>query len=222
MESGVPARWLEGRSAKLSFAALSLVLVMTAAWAGYYRPAPVRAAERFAADLIVLSRVEAFADEIEAAARESGLDPCLVAAMVYCESSGRPDAVSNKDAVGLMQLMSSAARDSAARLGLEAPSREELLSDPALNLRLGASHFAWTLHHEGDDLERALVAYNPGRARLARWVREAGSYEAWREERERAGDSGVLRYARRVLDYSQTFCDRGVFRCEVEDATGEP
>lgn len=222
MNSGAPERWVESRTAKSWFAGLSVVLVSLSAWAGYYRPAPVRAAERYAADLIVLSRVEGFADEIEAAAKESGLDPCLLAAIVYCESSGRPDAVSSKDAVGLTQLVGSAARDSAARLGLDAPTREELLADPALNLRLGASHFAWTLHHEGDDVERALVAYNTGRARLARWVREAGSYEAWRAERERAGDSSVLRYARRVLDYSQTFCDRGALRCEVVGATGEP
>jgi soluble lytic murein transglycosylase-like protein len=222
MEQEAPARWLEQRSAKLAFAGLSLLLVLLSAWAGYYRPAPIRAAERFAADLVVLNRVEGFASEIELAAQESGLDPCLLAAIVYCESSGRPGAVSHKDAIGLMQLVDSAARDSAARLGLEAPSREELIGDPGLNLRLGASHFAWTLHHEGDDLERALVAYNTGRARLARWVREAGSYEAWREERTRAGDSSVLRYARRVLDYSQTFCDRGALRCEVVAATSGP
>ncbi len=200
-------------SAGWIFAGLALLLILASAWAGYYRPQPVRAVERHVADIIVLARVEAFADEIELAARESGLDPCLVAAMVYSESSGRPDVVSSAQAVGLMQLLPDAAKDSAARLGIEVPTTEQLLSDPALNLRLGASHFAWTLHHEGGDLERALVAYNAGRTKLARWIKKAGSYTAWRAERQRAGDSGVLGYARRVMDYSRTFCERGVLVC---------
>jgi soluble lytic murein transglycosylase-like protein len=197
-----------------TFAALSVALLVAAGWAGYSRPAMARKLERFATDIIVLARVEAFASEIEFAGEESGLDPCLIAAMVYSESSGRPGAISSANALGLMQLLPDATKDSAARLGIPTPTSEQLLSDPGLNLRLGASHFAWTLKHEGDDPERALVAYNAGRARLARWIKQAGSYTAWREERVRAGNSPVLSYARRVLDYRQTFCERGVLVCE--------
>lgn len=203
------------RRALWAFAAVAALGLWLAAWAGYTRPAIAKEVERFATDLVVLSRVEAFADEIEQAARESGLDPCLLAAIVYSESSGRPDAVSSAGAVGLTQLVPSATRDAARRLGLPgAPTPEELLADPALNLRLGASHFAWTLEHEDRDPERALIAYNAGRAKLARWIREAGSYTRWREARLAAGSSPTLRYARRVLDYQRTFCERGVLVCE--------
>jgi soluble lytic murein transglycosylase-like protein len=194
------------RVALVVVAALGLI---AAGLAGYLRPDRARAVLRAIADPIVLRRVETFSREIEAAAAESNLDPCLIAGIVYAESSGRPDAVSSADAVGLMQLVPAAASDSALRLGIEVPSRQELLDDPALNLRLGASHFAWTLLHEEDEVERALVAYNAGRAKLRRWIRDAGSYTRWREESLRSG-SAVLSYARRVLEYRGIFAERGV------------
>src|SRR5690606_32687436 len=107
-------------------------------------------------------------------------EPSLVAGIVYAESRGLPDAVSSADALGLMQLMPAAVHDACKALGIEEPTREELLTNPALNLRLGARHFAWTLEHEERDVERALCAYNAGRARLRRWTDEHGSYAEWR------------------------------------------
>ena len=62
----------------------------------------------------------------------------------------------------------------------------------------------------GGDLERALVAYNAGPGRLNKWIEEAGSWEAWRAEREAAGNSQVLGYARRVRQYRERFAERGV------------
>jgi len=153
-------------------------------------------------------RVESHADVIRAAAAESGVDPCLLAGIMYVESRGRPEAVSGKGALGLFQLMTSAAGDSARRLKLPEPAREDLLSDPLLNARLAASHLAWLQRHEGPDPERVLVAYNAGRGRLAGWIREAGSFEAWREGRERAGGQGTLAYARQVLGMCRRFRER--------------
>jgi len=186
-----------------------LLLVVGSGLVGYLWPREARALVRRFADPIVLARVEAFAREIDAASRESGLDPNLVAAIVYAESSGRQAAVSRADALGLMQLKEDAANDAARRLGLEAPSREALLEDPALNLRLGASQFAWTLRNEEGDPLRALVAYNAGRTKLRRWIRKAGSYENWYAEQRRDGDSEVLSYADKVLLYTEVFRERG-------------
>lgn len=201
--------------------ALIALLLCASGVAGYLWPRETRAFMRRVADPIVLARVEGFDAEIQRAAQESGLDPHLVAAIVYCESSGDPGAISSADALGLMQLVPDAAADAARRLGLEVPTREELLADPALNLRLGASHFAWTLANEGGDLRRALVAYNAGRTKLRRWIRKAGSYEAWYAEQKRAGDSGVLAYAEKVLDYAEVFRERGEIAPGTQAATDE-
>jgi len=55
-----------------------------------------------------------------------------------------------------------------------------------------------------------LVAYNAGPGRLDRWIQDAGSYAAWRSEREAAGDSQVLDYARKVAAYRERFAERGL------------
>ena len=157
-------------------------------------------------------RVESHAEEIYAAAKEQSLEPALIAALVYVESTGRVGVVSRSGAMGLTQLMPAAASDAARALGLPEPTPEELLSDAGLNLRLGARHLAWTLEAEGGDIERALVAYNAGRGKLAGWIRERGGYALWRERALALGDSPTLAYAWRVLAYRDTFRGRDSFR----------
>jgi len=196
-----------------AFIVLVAVVGLTLRWSPDSREA-ARRLWRIAADPVLLARVEGHREVILAAAEEQGLDPNLIAGIVAAESSGHVDAVSRVGAMGLMQLMPSAAGDAAKKLKLPEPTREQLLTDAALNVRLGARHFAWTLKHEERDVERALVAYNAGRGRLAGWIREAGSYTAWRAEREAAGDSSVLAYARKVQAYAESFKKRGSFAVE--------
>jgi soluble lytic murein transglycosylase len=158
---------------------------------------------------VAVRRVEGHAAELRAAAAESGLDPCLLAAVMYAESSGRIDAVSNRGALGAFQLMPSAAGDAAKRLGLPEPTREDLLTDPELGARLCAAHLSWLLRQDGPDLERVLVAYNAGHTKLRRWIEDEGSYDAWRASRVRAGGAGTLAYARNVLHMRDRFRERG-------------
>lgn len=159
--------------------------------------------------LIGVRRVEGFAQLLRNAGAESGVDPCLLAGVMYVESRGQVDAVSSKEARGLFQLLPAAAGDSAKRLGLPAPSDEDLVSDPVLNTRLGAAHLAWLIRNDGPDLERVLVGYNAGRAKLARWVKEAGGWEAWRAQQVVRDRSGAFTYALDVLEFTQRFRERG-------------
>lgn len=173
---------------------------------------PGRALARTVLEERSLARVEALAEPIRRAAREAGLEPSLVGAIVYVESRGQPEAVSSAGAMGLMQLMPAAAGDAARALGLAEPDRAALLSDVELNLRLGARHLAWTLEHEERHVERALCAYNAGRARLGRWMAEHGGYAAWRRKQLADGDSRVLAYALEVLEVQRRIRERGVLR----------
>jgi soluble lytic murein transglycosylase-like protein len=138
------------------------------------------------------------------------VDPCLLAGLMYVESRGRVDAVSPAGALGLFQLMPAAAADAAGRLHVPPPTREQLLGDPLLNARLAASHLAWLYRNEGPDLERVLVAYNAGRGKLRQWLRDAGTWSAWRAKQVREGDSETLLYAQQVLEFAQRFRERGV------------
>jgi hypothetical protein len=115
-----------------------------------------------------------------AAARRHGLDPELVMAVVSVESSFRPQAVSPKGAVGLMQLM---------------PKTAEALGvadafDPAQNLDGGARHLGQLLTVYGGDLTRALAAYNAGEGAVLRH----GGVPPYRETRA---------YVRKVLERYQ-------------------
>ncbi|MEM7308207.1 MAG: transglycosylase SLT domain-containing protein [Planctomycetota bacterium] len=180
-----------------------------------------RAAMRTARDFPAMRRVEGFREELLMAAYESQLDPHLLAAILFSESSGRVNARSHADALGLFQLMLPTAKERAQVLGLPEPTEEQLLSDPLLNARLGADYFAWLLDRNDGNVERALVAYNAGPTKLARWVKEAGGYDAWREERLAAGNSSVLAYAAKVERYRDRFRERGLFDANDLEQLGD-
>lgn len=91
------------------------------------------------------------APQIAQAAREHGLDPALLHAVVQVESGYDAAALSPKGAVGLMQLMPATAQ----RLGV-ADRR-----DPLANLRGGARYLHNLIGTFGD-LPLALAAYNAG------------------------------------------------------------
>lgn len=108
---------------------------------------------------------------IEEQAREQGLDPLLVRAVVRAESDFDPRTVSSAGAMGLMQLMPGTASD----LGVEDAF------DPAENLKGGTRYLKMMLDKYGNNLERALAAYNwgPGnldRARTGRLPEETRTY----------------------------------------------
>lgn len=140
---------------------------------------------------------------IVAAARHHGVDPGLLAIMVYTESRGRPEARSPAGARGLMQLMPSTAAEIAATRGLPAPTPARLL-DPAYNLDLGAWYMARQLERFGE-LPLALAAYNAGPGRAAAHRRgEAGLPE----ETERYQATITALWRERWLPWSPTLLAR--------------
>ena len=108
-------------------------------------------------------------DLIAAAAQEHGLPSPLVHAVVRVESGYRPDAVSSKGAMGLMQLMPATAEE----LGVGDPL------SPAENLA-GGCRYLRALWDRFGDLELALAAYNAGPGA----VESAGGVPEFEETRE--------------------------------------
>jgi soluble lytic murein transglycosylase len=173
----------------------------------FYRE-PLRA---FARDYLSFRSVDRYEDVLRVAALESDVDPCLLAAVMIAESSGRVGARSSANALGLFQLTLTSARWRAELRGMPEPSEEALLSDPLLNARLGADHLRWLLDTYDGDVERALCAYNCGPRRLKELNAAAGGWESWRDERTRSGTSQILAYAHRVLHYRDELFARGFF-----------
>ena len=95
---------------------------------------------------------------VERMAPEYGLDPRLVLAVIQVESAYRTDAVSSKEAAGLMQLIPA----TAARFGVRD------VFDPEDNLRGGMAYLRWLLAYFQGDLTLALAAYNAGEGAVER------------------------------------------------------
>jgi len=101
-------------------------------------------------------------------ARNYGLDPALVAAVIYQESKFEADARSDSGAVGLMQLLPGTAKGIAARTGGAAFELDDLL-DPELNVRYGSWYLRHLLDKYGSE-EKALAAYNGGQGNVDRGI----------------------------------------------------
>ncbi len=96
-----------------------------------------------------------WAGAIQDAADRHGLDPTLLASLVWTESGFRPDAVSHAGARGLTQLMPA----TAAGMGVDP-------DDPAQNLEGGARFLRAMIDRFGT-VELGLAAYNAGPGRVA-------------------------------------------------------
>jgi soluble lytic murein transglycosylase-like protein len=104
---------------------------------------------------------------LQEASSRHNLDAHLLTALVATESGFNPQAVSDKGALGLMQLLP----ETALRYGVaidapDAPRRR--LFDPALNVSTGARHLRDLLNQFDGKLELALAAYNAGAGAVLR------------------------------------------------------
>jgi soluble lytic murein transglycosylase-like protein len=95
---------------------------------------------------------------VDAAARKNGLPPKFVHSVVAAESGYRPDAVSPKGAIGLMQLMPA----TAAGYGADP-------HDPAQNVEAGSAYLRELLVKYDGVARRALAAYNAGPGAVDRY-----------------------------------------------------
>lgn len=89
---------------------------------------------------------------VREAAEHNNLDPALVKAVISTESGWNPRAVSNKGAVGLMQLIP----ETAQRFGVQNSF------DPAQNVEGGSRYLKVLLDRYNGDLTKTLAAYNAG------------------------------------------------------------
>jgi soluble lytic murein transglycosylase len=118
---------------------------------------------------------------IRANAEARGIDPALLAAVVYVESRFDPNARSEAGAVGLMQLLPETAEGIALRTGgTEFVAAD--LRDPEINIRYGSWYLAHLAERYGSS-ELALAAYHAGQGNLDRWLSDSAGI-AFLETRE--------------------------------------
>lgn len=132
-------------------------------------------ATKFDADVVEMTA-------FDAAGSMSG--NAIMRALVQAESSGDPDAVSPKGALGLAQVMPETALEIATELkdetflSLSPEDRKRYLLREDVSLRYGAHYLNKMLKRYGGDLEAALVAYNAGPGNADKWVAAGRNYDA--------------------------------------------
>lgn len=126
-----------------------------------------------------------------------GFEPAQIMALIATESSVFNWSRSHRGALGLMQLQPGTAQFVADRWADEemeiASGGEELLFDPAVNLKLGVRYLAHLRNRFGD-LRTALTAYNYGPTRVSAWLSECAPLPT--------------DYADRILELSDEFRGR--------------
>jgi soluble lytic murein transglycosylase len=134
----------------------------------------------FAVDLSVLPRSywedlfpRPYWTDVKRFASANGLDPYLVSSLIRQESEFNPAAVSNKNALGLMQLLPRVGKNTAKQVKLRHFSAAQLFM-PTINIELGTRYFRSLVDQFGG-IEYALAAYNAGDDRVQDW-QSAGKF----------------------------------------------
>jgi soluble lytic murein transglycosylase-like protein len=124
--------------------------------------------ERYAMGL-TRAEIAAVARTILVETKRHDINPRLVLAVMYVESRFYNFAVSEAEAMGLMQIMPATGEELAARL--EIPWRgPQTLFDPVANVRMGIAYLR-ELSSRYDHLPTVLAAYNWGPGRIDRRLR---------------------------------------------------
>lgn len=101
----------------------------------------------------------AYRDEVKQLAIQYQIDPALVRAVIHAESAFKVNALSNKGAQGLMQLMPGTARDMGVKNAFDARQ----------NIEGGVKYLAWLLESFNGDIKLATAAYNAGPGAVKRY-----------------------------------------------------
>lgn len=112
-----------------------------------------------------------YKDIINKYSQEYKVDPFLVAAIINVESKYNKDAISNKDARGLMQIMPSTGDWAAEVLKLERYNHK-LLHEPDINIKLGTWYISQLKKEFNNNMDLVYAAYNAGSGNVGKWLQD--------------------------------------------------
>lgn len=130
---------------------------------------------------------------------EYGVDENLVFAVIKAESNFQEDAVSHKDALGLMQIMKETAEDVAKKYNIEIDfnnSKKEILNVQN-NIKIGTKYLA-VLLEKYKNKEVAVAAYNAGIGTVDNWI-EKGIIKSDGSDIENIPYKETNNYVRKIL-----------------------
>lgn len=110
-----------------------------------------------------------YRDEINKYSEIYDLDPFLVASVIKVESGYNKNAVSIKDARGLMQIGPSTGKWASEVLTVE-NYNSDMLFEPELNIRFGTWYIRQLKSEFKEDVDLVLAAYNAGSGNVSNWL----------------------------------------------------
>ena len=114
----------------------------------------------------------AYAEQIETWSRVLALDPYYVLAIMRCESSFDPEAVSSAGAIGLMQIMPDTGEWIAHKLELDDVYDQDQLYDPDTNIHFGCWYLSFLTDRFKGDRKQMTAAYNAGHGAVENWLED--------------------------------------------------
>lgn len=109
-----------------------------------------------------------YSDEIRNLGSNYGVKSALIASVANVESNFKEEAISNKGAVGVMQLMPSTAEWLALKIGVTYD--ENSLLNGEYNLQLGAYYLSYLIDYFQDE-KLGVCAYNAGQGNVNAWLK---------------------------------------------------
>ncbi len=139
-----------------------------------------------------------YTEYVKKYSKEYDVDEYLIYAIIKAESNFNQEAVSHREAKGLMQLMYSTAEDIAKRVDIEI--NEENILEPDININLGTKYISMLIQ-KYDNVNLALAAYNAGSGNVDGWI-EKGTLKADGSDIENVPFTETNNYVRKILrDY---------------------
>jgi soluble lytic murein transglycosylase len=133
-----------------------------------------------------------YQNEIKLATTENQIDPFLITAIMRVESNFKPDKVSSKGAIGLMQIMPNTAEWIINSWGPSVSSQDISIRirNPNENIQVGAMYISTLqkqfeyelarMDSKEDRIALAAAAYNAGPGNVSKWINDGvwdGTYE---------------------------------------------
>lgn len=139
-----------------------------------------------------------YSEYVKKYAKEYDVDKYLIFAIIKAESNFDQDAVSHREAKGLMQLMYSTAEEIAKKVNVDL--NEENILEPDININLGTKYISMLIQKYGN-INLALAAYNAGSGNVDGWI-EKGTLKEDGSNIENIPFTETNNYVRKILrDY---------------------
>jgi len=135
-------------------------------------------------------------DFVEKYAKENGLDDSLVYAVMFVESRFDENAVSSKEAKGLMQISATTGNWGADVLHIENFTDEDLF-DAQTNIKIGCWYLAVLNKQYWNNQDTVIAAYNAGSGNVSKWLNDE-NYSADGINLEKIPFGETEKYVRKV------------------------